>query len=186
MSTMIAALMLLGVSPAALGAQEQAEKPGEVVLVSELSGFDIALDGDLGDWDEIPVVTTNTGPTPSVDPENGNLRWQLAAHGNVLYFAATIADTNIIAGEHGDQYWNEDSIELYLDISNDPALTTYSDGVGQITFSPIDLGKTEPAELTSIGIGADGFDVDGIVFSTETGWGVEAAVALPDLSLIHI
>jgi len=162
-----------------LAAQEPASVPGEIVVVPVVGGSEIVIDGDLGDWATLPATLTSDGPQPSADPANsGQMRWQLAADQNALYFSATITDDNIVAGEHGDDYWNEDSIELYLNFSGDASATTYGPDIGQITFSPVDRGQTDPTQLTISGNGAPLFDVNGLVFATTAGWGVEAAITL--------
>ena len=141
----------------------------------------IVLDGDLGDWATLGAIVTNDGPVPSADPANsGQLRWQVAADASTFYFAATITDDNIVAGRNGDDYWNEDSIELYLDVSGDDTLRTYGDGVAQITFSAVDRGNTDPQQLSLSGNGEPDFTVSGFVFATTAGWGVEMAIDLTD------
>jgi hypothetical protein len=174
------AIVVLGAGPA-VAAQAPVEVPGEVVVVSVLADGAIVLDGDLGDWATLPTVVTNAGPTPPADPANsGQMRWQVAADQNTLFFAATITDDMIIAGQNGDHYWNEDSIELYLNLSGDTAASAYGPGVGQVTISAIDRGNTDPEMLTLSGSGAPQFDVNGFVFSTTAGWGLEIAVGLND------
>lgn len=173
-------LLLLGLAVPA-GAQEPVEVPGEVVVVPLATPSPIVLDGDLGDWATLPAIVTNDGPVPSADPANsGQLRWQVAADLSTFYFAATITDDNIVAGRNGDDYWNEDSIELYLDVSGDDTLTTYGDGVAQITFSAVDRGNTDPQQLSLSGSRAPDFAVSGFVFATTAGWGVEMAIDLTD------
>ena len=174
------AFMLVGLAVPAQ-AQEPIDVPGEVVVVPLAAESPIELDGDLGDWATLPAIVTNDGPMPSLDPANsGQMRWQVAADATTFYFAATITDDNIVAGRNGDDYWNEDSIELYLDLSGDDTLRSYGDGVGQITFSAVDRGNTDPEQLSLSGSGAPDFDVRGFVFATTAGWGVEMAIDMTD------
>lgn len=177
-----ACLMLFGMSAA--GAQTVEAIDGEQVIVPILSAGTIVLDGDLGDWATLPAIVTNTGPTPSTDPATtGQMRWQVAASEQILYVAATITDDNIIAGRNGDNYWNEDSIEVYLNFG-DPAATAYGDGIAQITVSAVDRGNTDPSALSLSGLGAPGFDTSGFVFATTAGWGFEIAVDLDGIAQI--
>ena len=174
------ALMLIGLA-VPVSAQEPVEVPGEVVVVPLATDSPIVLDGDLGDWATLPAIVTNDGPMPSLDPANsGQMRWQVAADASTFYFAATITDDNIVAGRNGDDYWNEDSIELYLDVSGDDTLRSYGEGVGQITFSAVDRGNTDPEQLSLSGSGAPDFDVRGFVFATTAGWGVEMAIDMTE------
>jgi len=101
-----------------------------------------------------------------------------------LYFASTITDEVIAAGFAPDEPWTEDSIELYVDFSGDPTLTSYADGVAQIRLSAENIGRTDPAELTVTGEGSDAFAVRGLVFETSDGWGVEAQVAVGDATTL--
>ena len=179
----VASLALLLAMTAPAAAQAPPEVDGELVHVPLIPTGELAsgivLDGDLGDWATLPAIVTNDGPVPSTDPANsGQMRWQVAADSSTLFFAATITDDNIVAGQHGDDYWNEDSIELYLNVSGDLLATTSGDGIGQITISPVDRGNTDPTQLTVSGSGAPQFGVTGFVFATTAGWGLEIAVDL--------
>ncbi len=137
----------------------------------------ILIDGVLDDWADVAVVVTEDGPEPSDDPSlNGSLNWQVVAEPGTVYFAATITDEVIVAGEHGENYWNEDSIEFYLNLSGDLALTEYGPGVAQVRVSPVDIGNTNPAALTLSGNGIEQVAVEGLVFATDSGWGTEIAV----------
>ena len=153
-------------------AAQEAGTSASVVLADDLG---ISLDGNLDDWVDIPSTTTVSGPLPSADPgANGRLRWQVAADRSTLYFAATITDDNIIAGQHGGDYWNEDSFELYVNFSGDLAATTYGPGISQVRISANDIGTGGLASLS--GEGLDQVAVSGVVFATDAGWGTEIAV----------
>lgn len=175
----LAVFLLLGMSAA--GAQDP-ELPegieGEVIIVPVVAPGEIAVDGDLEDWVEFGAVITNDGPGPSDDPAlRGQLRWQIAASEQSLYVAATITDDLIVAGENGDDYWNEDSVEVYLNFG-DLEATEYGPGVAQITMTPVDRGNTDPNALTLAGISASDFETSGFVFDTEAGWGFELEIGL--------
>ena len=150
-----------------------------VVLATEDA---IAIDGQLDDWANIPATVTVGGPQPSTDPgTNGRLRWQVAADPTTIFFAATITDTAIIAGQNGESYWNEDSFEFYLNLSGEVAATSYGPGISQIRISAVDIGGTDPTALTLTGIGLEQHEVTGFVFATDEGWGTEFAVDIAGL-----
>ena len=158
--------------------------PGEVVEVP-IVDQQIVIDGNLDDWVGVPEVVTVSGPLPSPDPAaTGELRWRLLVQGESLHFASTITDEVIAAGFAPDEPWTEDSIELYVDFSGDPTLTSYADGVAQIRLSAENIGRTDPAELMVTGEGSDAFVVRGLVFETADGWGVEAQVAVGDAAAL--
>lgn len=174
------ALLVAGVSGAA--AQTNPESvPGEVLLVP-MQDESIIVDGQLDDWASQPEVVTTSGPLPSSDPTTtGELRWRLLADDQALYFAATITDATISAGVTPDEPWNEDSIELYLNMSGEFQRTTYTDRVYQLRLSAIDLGQTDPQALTLTGIGLGDLQITGVVFPTAAGWGAEARIGLEGL-----
>lgn len=164
-------------SPA--GAEVPRGEPGVSIFVPLSNASGIVIDGDLFDWNGVPLVVTTSGPNPA---DAGEVRWQVAADGQELYFAATVADSSIVAGEHGDDYWNEDSIEFYVNFSADQNATTYGPGIAQITFSPVDIGNDDPDSLTISGNNAASMNVSGFVFPTADGWGVEVALDLSGLT----
>jgi hypothetical protein len=161
------------------GAEVSEGEPGESIFVPLSNASGIVIDGDLFDWSGVPLVVTTDGPTPA---DTGEVKWQVAADGQELYFAATIADSSIVAGEHGDDYWNEDSIEFYVNFSADQNATTYGPGIAQITVSPVDIGNDDPDSLTISGNNAASMNVSGFVFPTADGWGVEVALNLSGLT----
>ncbi len=161
------------------GAEVPQGKPGESIFVPLSKASGIVIDGDLSDWSGVPLVSTSGGPNPA---DTGEVKWQVAADGQELYFAATIADSSIVAGEHGDNYWNEDSIELYVNFSADQNVTTYGPGIAQITVSPVDIENDDPNSLTISGNNAASMNVSGFVFATADGWGVEVALDLSGLT----
>jgi hypothetical protein len=70
----------------------------------------ITLDGNLGDWKGIPVQRVTTGPTKGPDPkQNQYVDFSVAADDKNLYVYMHSEDSNIIAGKHGVEFWNEDS-----------------------------------------------------------------------------
>jgi hypothetical protein len=161
------------------GAEVPEGEPGESIFVPLSNASGIVIDGDLFDWSGVPLVVTTDGPTPA---DTGEVKWQVAADGQELYLAATIADSSIVAGEHGDDYWNEDSIEFYVNFSADQNATTYGPGIAQITVSPVDIGNDDPDSLTISGNNAASMNVSGFVFPTADGWGVEVALDLSGLA----
>ncbi len=174
-------LALVGMTVTPALAQDVPElEPGVAVYVPLVDS--IIVDGDLSDWSSLPTVVTSTGPSPSSDPANtGSVTWQIAVAGDTLVFSATIPDATIVAGEHGENYWNEDSLELYVNFSGNLQASSYGPGIAQITFSPVDIGNTDPSALTITGTNAADFTISGFVFATTDGWGVEVGVNLDGL-----
>ncbi len=139
----------------------------------------IALDGKLDDWAGVPLTTVDRGPMVSGDPaEDGSFSFAVAADDANLYVLMLAKDQKIVTGEHGADYWNEDSMEFYVNQSGNLAATSYGKGIFQINIKPLDIGKTDLAALTISGINNTATKVAGIVFRTADGWGFEAAVPL--------
>ena len=178
-------LGIAGVHAAAL-AQDGGEPlapegvPGETVYIP----FPVAitLDGDLADWAGVPTVTVIKGPSTSPDPaENGSFTFAVAADTENFYIWMTMPDKNIIAGQHGTDFWNEDSLEFFLNVSGDLYSSAYQDGMAQVNINAADIGNTDPNALTLTGVRADQLPVRGFVFKTDDGWGFEASVPLAGL-----
>ncbi len=153
-------------------------RPREVVFIP--FPVPIELDGDLGDWNGIPFEVVDTGPMTSLDPaENGRFEFALAADTAHVYLYMLMPDATIVSGEHGTDFWNEDSLEFYLNFTDDLERTTYADAVFQINVNPTDLGNADPTAVTVTGTNAERAGVRAFVFATADGWGFEAAVPLP-------
>ena len=141
----------------------------------------ITVDGDLSDWASIQPVTVERGTQRSDNPvENGSFTFAVAADMANFYIYMTMPDQTIIAGQHGADTWNEDSLEFYLNLSGDRWATGYGNGIGQIRITPADIGNTDPGALTLGGTNVTAFSVSGFVFKTDDGWGFEAAVPIGD------
>lgn len=153
------------------------ELTGQAVYVP----FPVAIvaDGDLSDWAGVPFQTVQRGTQPSTVPgENDSFTFALAADAETLYVTMTMNDRNIVTGQHGANYWNEDSLEFYLNFTGDFGRDSYADGVYQININPGDIGKPAGAPLTLTGTNSATLAISGVVFATELGWGFEAAVPL--------
>ena len=159
--------------------------PGAAVYIP--FPVEITLDGDLSDWAGIPAVTVETGPTLSGDPaENGSFTFAVAADTANLYITMTMPDAHIITGQHGTNFWNEDSLEFFLNLSGDLNASAYSEGIFQINLNPGDIGLSDPAAITVTGTNGASAGATATVFATEDGWGFEAAVPLsPWLTPVH-
>ena len=149
--------------------------PGEVVYVP----FPVAVGaGGMPDWGALPVYTVTTGPKVSADPdENGSFDFSLASDGAYLYLRFTMKDRTIVAGRHGGDFWNEDSLEFYINDSGDLNATVYGPGIFQanVNAAALDSGGFD---LTGKGLESDRPDITGRTFRTGDGWGFEAALSL--------
>ena len=141
----------------------------------------ISLDGDLSEWEGVPLVSMG-------NPDSTEIMFAAASDGDFIYFMANVIDRAIISGEHGDQYWNEDSVEFYLNATGDFSLSGYIDGVAQITIPPINIGKSFE-EIIFSGINVDATGARAVVVETEQGYAVELSVPASnnfwDIPVIH-
>src|SRR5688500_12292545 len=143
---------------------------GEVVYIPY--PVPLTLDGDLSDWAGVPFITVDRGPMLPDDPaNNGSFQWALASDGESLFVAMTSVDATIITGQHDVNFWNEDSLELYLNLTGDFGAESYADGIFQININPGDIGNTDPAAVTLTGTNAVSSGTQAFVFETANGWG---------------
>lgn len=153
--------------------------PQEVVFIP----FPVAIevDGDLGEWADIPFEIVEKGTAPSINPaENGSFQFAVAADVENVYLAMTMPDATIVTGQHGTDYWNEDSLEFYFNFTDDIFRNDYTTGVYQININPGNIGNADPASLIVSGLNSTQSNVTGFVFATTDGWGLEVAIPIPE------
>ena len=151
--------------------------PGEVVYVP--FPVNITLYGNLTDWNEIPAYFVDSGPMPSNNPqENGSFTFSVAADKDYFYITMQMPDENIVTGKHGAEFWNEDSMEFYINASGDLSSRSYKTNIFQININASDMNNTDPDQLSITGVFSSGIPVSGFVFPVDGGWGFEVAVAL--------
>jgi beta-glucosidase len=147
--------------------------PGETYLAP--FPLAISLDGDLDDWQGVPKVTI---PETAVAVQGAtSITFAAAADDQFLYFMADVTDPIIITGQHGTDYWNEDSVEFYINATGDLQLTAYKDGVAQITVPPLNAGRP-PQEAVFGGVQVDTTDAQAVVVNIDDGYAMEIAVPL--------
>jgi beta-glucosidase len=129
----------------------------------------MTLDGDLGDWAGVPTVTLSRNAAA--------VTFAGAADDQYLYFRADVLDDNVISGQHGQDYWNEDSVEFYVNGTGNLALTAYLYGVAQITIPPVNIDLPSDEQIIA-GVQGDTVGATVKVVKTDTGWAAELAVPL--------
>ena len=138
----------------------------------------ITLDGALEDWRGVPRVNVSGGILPSKRAgEDGPVSFAVAAGGGFLYCLAEVTDRTIVAGQRGKRYWEEDSVEFYVNGTGDFALKSYKPGVAQVTVPALNIGFPASQALIS-GIGGKESGATAIAVKTATGYAVEAAIPL--------
>lgn len=128
----------------------------------------INLDGDLSDWEGVPLVSMG-------NPDSTQITFAASSDGSYIYFMADVIDPVIISGEHADQYWNEDSVEFYLNGTGDLSLPGYMDGVAQITIPPANIGASFE-EFVFSGVSVENTDAKAVVVKTDRGYALEVSV----------
>lgn len=131
----------------------------------------ITLDGDLSDWKGVPQVKLVS------DSGKAGVTFAAAADDQYLYFSGDVLDDHIVSGEHGTDYWNEDSVELYINGTGNFDLPGYVNGVVQIAVPPLNADKADNETIVG-GVNGDMADAKVKVVLTKTGYNVEMAVSL--------
>ncbi len=138
----------------------------------------MSVDGNLADWSQLPFALVNTGPIMPVSAEgNGAVRFAAAADDNFLYIAAQVEDARIVTNQHGVEYWHEDSLEIYINASGDPNLTSYTTAVAQITIPAANIGRSADQTIFT-GRNFEQVGTRAVVTSAPGGYVVEAAIPL--------
>jgi GH35 family endo-1,4-beta-xylanase len=137
----------------------------------------ITLDGETDDWANIPRVTVDNGPMLPSDNDT-SLTFAVAADETNLYFLADVKDSKLAYGTHdpASEWYQEDSVEFYLNTTGDLKLTSYEPGVAQIGILAANITKPD-APLIGGGNSADS-DVKVTAVETADGYRIEAAVPL--------
>src|SRR5689334_5994316 len=115
-------LALLLLVPLFVHAQDNTLAPAEIKGQVLYIPFPVAitLDGKVDDWQGVPSTTVDRGSMLSSKPgENDSFTVSAAADDKNLYVMMTSHDPNIITGQHGTDYWNEDSLEFYANFSDE-------------------------------------------------------------------
>lgn len=135
----------------------------------------ITLDGEFEDWAGVPFMTIpeNVSDLDNFDPA---VTFGVVADDTNLYFYANVVDDNIISGEHGENYWNEDSVEFYLNATGDLELSSYQTGVAQMTIPALNITNPDPAVISGVNGASVGANV--VAIQTDTGWVIELSVPL--------
>ncbi len=153
--------------------------PGELVYIPY--PVKISVDGNTDDWASIPHFNVTTGPYNSGDlKDNGQFTCAICADMKNIYITMAMPDKKIIAGRHGQEFWNEDSFEFYCNVSGDLDTVTYGPGIVQVNINATNIGKNDPENLSLTGVRfkEEGYDVSGYAFKIDGGWAVELAVKL--------
>jgi hypothetical protein len=137
----------------------------------------VTLDGKLEDWKGVPRVMVRDGQKPGKDPaDNGSIEFAVTADDQNLYFLAQAPDKNIIAGQKKD-FWQEDSVEFYLNTTGNLRLERYQKGVVQLTVPAANIDV--PVERAKFGgINGSNAEARALVFRTPDGYAMEVAVPL--------
>jgi beta-glucosidase len=140
------------------------------------TGVSITLDGSFDDWAGVPRQTVPEGNDFSLGAPS--VTFAIATDDEYLYFWGDVVDNNIISGQHGADYWNEDSIEFYINATGDLSLTSYTDGVAQLTIPPINAELPEAQAPFFGGVRGETAEAQIVTVYTETGYAVEVAIPL--------
>lgn len=156
------------------------EIQGEVLYVP--FPVPITVDGELNDWAKLPSIFVDRGSALSTDPaENSSYTFSVAADADNFYITMQMVDKNIVAGQHAAEFWNEDSMEFFINASGQLNTTKYLPKIFQVNINAADIGNTDPNALTITGVFSGDAKATGFVFKTDDGWGYEASIPLKDL-----
>lgn len=139
----------------------------------------IVIDGEANDWERIPRGIIDSGPTVPQDNDT-TMTFAAAADETNLYFLAEVTDSQVSYGTHdpATAWYQEDSVEFYLNTTGDLTITAYQPGVAQIGIMAANIDNDNPEAPIIGGSNSDTLQVKAIVVKTDTGYLVEASVPL--------
>lgn len=104
----------------------------------------ITLDGKLNDWEGIPVQRVTNALTTGPDKtQNQYFDFSVVADEKNIYLYVFSEDSNIIAGKHSTNFWNEDSLEFYFNFTDKATARAYTKGIMQINVNATKIGSTD-------------------------------------------
>jgi beta-glucanase (GH16 family) len=146
----------------------------------------ITLDGNLDDWKGVPTQRIINGVAKGPDKkQNQYVDFSVAADETNIYLYMHSEDANIIAGKHGADFWNEDSMEFYLNFTENLNARAYGPGIMQVTINATNIGNKSASTLSISGTNSPASKVQAKVFKTADGWAFEAAVPLGKFKPSH-
>lgn len=154
-----------------------APDPVDGIIYYAPNAVTIILDGDTSDWDNIPRVTVDSGP--SLPSDNDTVfTFAVAADETSLYFLAEVQDSQIVYDieEAGSEWYLEDSVEFYLNTTGDLTTSAYQSGIAQMGISSANLESAD--QLIISGGNSGDSEISLIAVQTETGYLIEASVPL--------
>lgn len=110
-----------------------------------------AIDGNLGDWADVPGAIEVRSPEQVVwgsgawtGPEDLGGTVRLAWRQEFLFVAVEVTDDQLRQNQRGDSLWKGDHIELYIDAQPDlePERTAFGQGQFHIAMSPGNFRRT--------------------------------------------
>ena len=155
--------------------------------------FTVKLDGNFGDWPgDVPwhKVTHDMGWTTPGDDEDGSFEFACVADEEFLYVAIKVWDDEKCVDESvGDDVYNDDSIELYIDGDNSKS-EVYEPDVSQITMGRYNIGEDPEAPMLNAYTGGNGQGTPAsatgtmlAVVDTDYGYAMEVAVPLDTFNI---
>ncbi len=137
----------------------------------------IKLDGEIDDWKNIVRVTVDNGPQLPANNDT-KLTYAVAADAANLYFLADVQDSKLVYGTHDPQsgWYQEDSVEFYINATGDLKLTGYKKGVAQIGILAANI--THPDKPIIGGANSADSKVSVFAVKTDKGYRFEASVPL--------
>ncbi len=147
--------------------------PGESYFAA--SNAVVTLDGNFTEWTQFPFASITRGPITSGLPITA--QFAAAADSSNLYIAVLVNDSMIAAGRHGQDYWNEDSVEIFLNTNQNLQMTSYTHAVAHLTIPAANIG-VPAANTVIVGENIRQIGAQAVVVRTTSGYAVEMSIPL--------
>ncbi len=137
----------------------------------------ISVDGDASDWANIPRDTLKT-IIKRPDGDSTALTFAAAADDKNFYFLGEAQDSKVVSGLHpiDSQWYEEDSVEFYINGTGDRKLAAYKPGIAQLAIPAANIGRSGAPLIA--GYNSKDVTLQAVVKKTDKGYLVEASVPL--------
>lgn len=106
--------------------------PGDASIKAYRVNDRFVVDGDFAEWSDVPRHALQRSPLPRQSPQDLSATFAIAWDDTRLYVAVDVRDDVLTAPDSDVNYWAEDGVEAFIDMT--PSDATAYDGDSEMHF----------------------------------------------------